>query len=133
MTNFKIYLSGPMRGIPQHNFPAFFEAAEKLRGLGYEVFNPAEADTEKGIDTSQSSGLLSDLEEQGFSLFESLGNDLRWICEEADGVALLPGWENSNGAKSELYTGLALGLLVATVDEFFYEIDIDRLTPARRP
>ena len=42
----KVYVAGPMRGIPEFNFPAFFAAADKLRGDGFAVFNPAERDNE---------------------------------------------------------------------------------------
>lgn len=37
-----IYISGPMTGLPENNYPAFNEAAERLRGLGYKVINPAD-------------------------------------------------------------------------------------------
>ena len=37
----RLYLAGPMSGIKDFNFPAFNEAAEHLRKLGYEVFNPS--------------------------------------------------------------------------------------------
>ena len=42
MTSENIYLSGPMSGLPEHNYPAFHAAAAKLRALGYQVENPAE-------------------------------------------------------------------------------------------
>ena len=110
----KIYVAGPMRGIPEFNFPAFHSAADKLRTDGHFVFNPAERDNEKhGTDISK--GNLSGCEEtaakeHGFNLREALGADLVWICAEADAIALLPGWENSKGAKAEKATAEALGL-----------------------
>ena len=36
--------------------------------------------------------------------------DTKWICENADAIALLPGWEKSSGANAELALGKALGL-----------------------
>ena len=38
----KMYLSGPMTGMAENNFPAFHDAAAKLRAGGHEVVNPAE-------------------------------------------------------------------------------------------
>lgn len=38
----KLYLCGPITGIPNHNRDAFDGAAAALRGAGFEVFNPLE-------------------------------------------------------------------------------------------
>ena len=110
----KIYLAGPMRGIPQFNYPAFHEGAAKLRAAGHEVFSPAEYDLKKhGKDISNATGDAAQAtSEHGFNLRDALRDDLIWICEQADAVALLPGWENSKGANAERATAIALGLLV---------------------
>jgi hypothetical protein len=112
----KIYVAGPMRGIPEFNFPAFHSAAAKRRGIGHDVFSPAEKDNERhGTDISKGNAdgcAKSAAKEHGFNLREALGVDLAWICAEADAIALLPGWENSKGAKAEHATAVALGLQV---------------------
>jgi hypothetical protein len=112
----KLYLAGPMRGIPEFNFPAFFAAAAKLEAEGHEVFNPAAKDNERyGADISKGNHEgRADIaaSNHGFSLREALGMDLAWICEHADGIALLPGWRNSKGATAEYATAVALGLEV---------------------
>jgi hypothetical protein len=112
----RVYVAGPMRGIPEFNFPAFHEASAMLRQIGCVVFNPAERDNEHhGTDISK--GNATGCEEQatkehGFNLREALGADLAWICAEADAIALLPGWQNSKGAKAERATAEALGLRI---------------------
>ncbi|MCK1479341.1 DUF4406 domain-containing protein [Bradyrhizobium sp. 197] len=110
----KIYVAGPMRGIPEFNFPAFNAAADKLRAEGHLVFNPAEKDNERhGTDISKGNANGCEetaAKEHGFNLREALGVDLGWICAEGEAVALLPGWENSKGAKAEKAAADALGL-----------------------
>lgn len=109
----KIYLAGPMRGIPQFNYPAFHRASSQLRQVGHHVFSPAERDIERdGKDwgSLQKDGDLSAAQAQGFCLRTALGDDLAWICSEAEAVALLPGWEKSKGATAERATAEALGL-----------------------
>ena len=113
------YLAGAMRGIPLFNFPAFHAAAAMLRSMGHEVFSPAEKDNERhGTDISAGNATGSEeeaAEKFGFNLRVALAEDLAWICAHADGIALLPGWENSKGAKAELAVAVALGLEVIYV------------------
>ena len=110
------YIAGPMRSIPLFNFPAFMDAAAKLRAEGHVVFNPAERDVTKyGVDISEGNVAGDEqlaAHEHGFSLREALGADLAWICAEADGIAMLPGWEHSLGAIAEKSAAEALHLPV---------------------
>lgn len=108
----KIYLAGPMRNLPYFNFPAFFEAAKKLREQGHIVFNPADRDVSKYGEEVYASptGNLEDVKHLNFSLRDSLAADTAFICREADAVYLLPGWENSKGARAERGLAECLGL-----------------------
>lgn len=114
-TPIKVYLAGPMRGIPSFNFPAFDYAAAKLRTQGYEVFSPAERDREVhggAIEKNQTGNEDEAASNVGFSLREALGADMAFICGEANMIALLPGWEKSTGATAERATAIALGLSI---------------------
>jgi hypothetical protein len=102
-----------MRGYPEFNFPAFHSTATHLRSQGYDVFSPAERDIERhGADIGK--GNMNGDEhvaaaQHGFSLREALRDDTHYICMEAEGIAMMPGWEKSKGAKAELALSEALG------------------------
>lgn len=120
MSNVKpkaIYVAGPMRGLPEFNFPAFRHATETLRAKGYVVFNPAERDIEAGFDPTGLSGSDEELAEHSFCLRSALGADTKWICEQADAIYLLKGWENSTGAIAERALAEALGLEIIEAPE----------------
>lgn len=112
----KIYVAGPMRGIPEFNFPAFHAATEKLRAAGHFVFNPAEADIKfHGVDVSKGNvtgDAAQAFKEHGLTIRAALWRDLEFICSEADAIALLPGWDHSLGALAEHATAVALGLSI---------------------
>ena len=115
----KIYLAGPMRGIKDFNFPAFFAAADALRAEGHEVFNPAERDVNEFGAERLRSDMGSEEEVSGnlgmsrLSLARHVFTfDTHYICTLADAVYVLPGWETSKGAKAELALGEAIGLKV---------------------
>lgn len=110
----KIYLAGPMTGIPHFNYPAFNAAAAILRADGHEVFNPAEHDIETfGKDISNPTGCaVQAAADHGFDRRAALKADLAWICDHAEAIAVLPGWEQSSGARAEHALASALGLNV---------------------
>lgn len=90
----KLYLAGPMSGLPDDNIPAFHEGAARFRALGYEIVSPAETDGEP---------------QAGRTWAEWMRRDIALLLA-CDGVVCLPGWENSRGATLETDIARALGM-----------------------
>lgn len=93
-----VYISGPMSGLPDLNFPAFNAAAQQLRGLGLNAVNPAEINPDSAM-----------------SWTACMRADIKALCD-CDAIALLPGWERSKGAHLELHLAHRLGLDVVYTD-----------------
>lgn len=118
---YRYYVAGPMTGIPHFNFPMFNATAAHLRSQGHEVFNPAERDIARhgGVDISAGNekgdpALAAKV--HNFSLREALADDTAYICKEATAIAMLPGWENSKGARAEHALAVALGHHIVYMD-----------------
>lgn len=108
MSDKKIYVAGPMSGLPEFNFPAFFAAEEKLRAEGWTVFNPANKEQEKALDlTAYAAGDQVLAAEKGFNFRECYLWDVERVIE-ADAIYMLPGWENSPGARGEHAVAIAM-------------------------
>lgn len=90
----RLYLAGAMSGLPELNFPAFHAEAARLRAMGYTVINPAEIVTDQTAEWIDC--MLADIP-------QLIG---------CDGIALLPGWETSKGARIEHCIAQSLGKLV---------------------
>jgi hypothetical protein len=89
-----LYLSGPMTGIPEYNYPYFNRVADAIRTTYNDrVFNPAEA-FEGNTDLPRDTYLRHDIE------------TLLYV----DAIVLLPGWETSKGALLELWIARELTL-----------------------
>jgi len=87
-----------MTGLPDLNFPAFRDAAARLRALGHHVVNPAELNI--GVTDWAT----------------CMKTDIRHLVE-CDSIALLPGWEKSRGASLEQHIAQSLGLGVMHLSE----------------
>lgn len=93
----RVYLAGPMRGKPELNFPAFFEAESSLHALGFDVWNPARADV---VATKRG---------EGHEQKDIVRRDLNALLH-VDMIALLQDWHISNGASAEYSVARWLGI-----------------------
>lgn len=107
----RVYLSGPMTGVPACNFPAFDEACAKLRDAGHSVISPHEQDSLALQTASRASvdGVNTIESTPGESLGRTLGNDVKVVIDDVEAIVLLNCWERSRGSRLEVYAGLLYG------------------------
>ncbi len=101
----KIYIAGPMSIVPGGNEEAFVEAVDFFSEAGWSVCNPAENGS---IDEIAAQTNLTKNE----AYRKCMAFDLKYLCEEADAIYMLKGWEKSPGAKAEHATATCLGLTI---------------------
>lgn len=106
----RVYISGPMTGIPDWNYPAFNEAAARWRAAKWHVENPAE-----------NFGGRTDLPYH-VNIREDINQLLR-----VDAIALLPGWSKSRGARFELRVAQMLELEVYDTTNLDFPISMPTL------
>lgn len=80
----KVYISGPMTGLPDFNYPSFDNRAKILIEMGYEPVNPAD---NFNRDTNR-------------NRWEYLKEDIKNLLN-CDYINFLPGFERSAGALLE--------------------------------
>jgi hypothetical protein len=92
-----------MSGIDRLNFPLFNRTAVRLRNLRWEVVNPVE------INPDENAAWL-----------HCIAADLR-AMEGCTAICMLPGWENSFGARIEHMAAQKLGLEIYDVADLVEE------------
>lgn len=85
-----------MTGHPDFNYPAFAYAATVLRAKGIDARSPHETDNEG--------------QERSWEWY--MRRALQMLLE-CDAVVLLPGWEQSRGARIERYIAEQLGMPIS--------------------
>lgn len=106
----KVYIAGKMSGLPNYNYPMFFKAEEILTRLGYEAFNPA-----------HHSG---DTLEEAIATVHTDPRPWEWYLKEdikillgCDYIFLLPGWEDSRGARLEYHVASEVGIKILDIQD----------------
>jgi len=94
-----IYISGPMTGLPDNNYPEFNRVTALFEGSGFGVINPADNEPDAPRPTHADYMAISRLQ-----------------VASADIVVCLPGWMNSVGAREEVAIAKTLGIPRISVD-----------------
>ena len=90
-----VYVSGPMTGYEDHNYPAFRAMAKLLRDNGFVVVSPHELSAPDDYD----------------EWHQFLRRDLIELAS-CNSVMMLPGWVHSEGARLEHLVAKRLGMAV---------------------
>ncbi len=101
------YIAGPMRGLPQSNFPAFDEAVNAADLAGMRVISPANMDRAVGFNPGTDEitpEILREIIQRDTEAIRNLDPT------RGDGLILLQGWEKSVGCRAEVPLALWLGV-----------------------
>lgn len=109
MSKLELYIAGPMRGYPNHNFEAFYKAEKKWtkNPAVSKIHNPAKMDEDEGFDPATVEDSLDHLR-------ACMKRDIDAILQ-CTGMIMLCGWEHSEGARVEHSLATYLGMPI------FYE------------
>jgi hypothetical protein len=149
----KLYVSGPMTGLPEFNFPAFDAMSEFIEQRGMEAISPADHDRRVLAQNfgagrtpfafvhdvpGYAEGDVERYSKHTGAVHDLLVWDIAQIVE-ADGIVLLPGWENSTGAAHERYVAEVTNkrIFIGTFDEdgtvAGFSIDDEHVRLSARP
>lgn len=98
----KIYITGPMTGYEELNFPRFEEVTLDLRASGFEVVSPHEIKDSGTYDLC----LIADLKEM----------------LSCDALVTIEGWAYSRGARLEVCTAIQVGIPIIDYREIQLEV-----------
>lgn len=109
----KVYISGPVSGMPELNYPAFRRVEAALFERNCDVENPI---------NNVPPGFFN-LEEDFVKLWQYQMRKAIAQLAQCDSIVMLNGWEKSKGATIELWLSNMLGLKL--YNENFDELEIN--------
>jgi hypothetical protein len=111
MRKIPFYLTGPMHGVPDYNYPAFQAAATNLRARGFQVVSPHEIPHADGGNPGS------------ISWDNYMRDDLPAMLA-CQGLILLPGWPTSGGSAVEINLALKLGFIILFLTYDYQLVDM---------
>jgi hypothetical protein len=103
----KIYISGPMTGIKDYNYPEFDRVSKFFKDNGHAVVNPADVGRSLNLPDSMSD------EDKHKACMKADIEDLL----DCSHIHLLTGWCGSKGARIELSVAESCGIEVVNIVE----------------
>ena len=101
-----VYTAGPMTGLPERNYPAFRRMQARLEARGFtQIENPCAPDDHP-----------DDPHPWDWYMRRAIAQVVR--CRT---ILLLPGWQNSQGAKLEHMIAKALGMPIYYIEEEYVD------------
>lgn len=94
----RVYVAGPMSGLPNFNKDAFAAAAHQLNQLGFTAVNPFRDDDVNGDELAKG------------KTYESILAQSLSLLLTCDAIYLLDGWEKSHGAQIEYHLAQHQGI-----------------------
>lgn len=110
----RVYIAGPIKGQIDGNRAAFAKAAKMLSAVGYTPVNPWDISADH--DTGECIGPEVDHGDNSHRYGCFLRADIMALMF-CDAITMLPGWQNSTGARTEYQVAMALGLKVLRIEE----------------
>ena len=105
----RIYISGPMTGIPNKNAPAFMSAEAHCEMKGWTVENPVRLDED--LDRMHKS-----IGKPPPTYEDYIKRDIQ-LLRRCDAIVMLKDWNRSRGANLELWNAIEMGL------DWYYELE----------
>jgi hypothetical protein len=103
-----IYISGPMTGLPEYNYPEFHRVAKLIEDAGHIAINPANTGVQEGWEWKQY--LTKDL--------------IDLLQADVDFVVVLQDWKTSKGARLEVHVAEALEIPYITLSDLDYALGV---------
>lgn len=113
MNGRRVFLSGPMTGMPNWNRELFDDAEKYVRGKGARsVYNPAKLAPSGRVQPKQHAEYMRETLHELTASSDTRGTNKNQRGLYYDAIVLLPGWKSSVGARMEMAVAESIGMEV---------------------